>query len=163
MSPKRVPTRTKRLRNTDRKDRAPKRDPLPSTLPLTGDSMPEELAADPVARAEWQRIAPVLITAKRVSSVDRALLIAACTEWSRYIRATRVPTRGDMTVTRGSGGKGIAPSLAVAHRALQSLLRLWPELGLTPRARAELPLDGPPVDGDAFSEFDAEPPIRRPS
>ena len=40
-----------------------------------------------------------------------------CLEWSCYIRANRVSRRGDLTVRRGSGGRGVAPSIAVAHRA----------------------------------------------
>ncbi len=47
--------------------------------------MPEHLSAE--ARAEWQRLAPVLVRLKLLSSLDRAAFSAYCQAWGRHVEA----------------------------------------------------------------------------
>ena len=48
----------------------------------------------------------------------------------------------------------VNPWISIQTKALQALLKLWPELGLTPSSRSRVKTDAVPIDGDAFSEFD---------
>ena len=75
MSRKPLPTRIKRLRGTLRSDRAPA-NPFSTAPALTGDPVPKELADDPEAKKQWRRLVPVLVAARRASSVDRLALLS---------------------------------------------------------------------------------------
>jgi P27 family predicted phage terminase small subunit len=121
-------------------------EPQPPILATTDD--PIELADQPDALTEWRRLAPMLRAVKQITDADRGALLAACIEWSTYLDARRHATK------RVIAGK-VNPWHRVQRDALHALLKLWPELGLTPSARtrvkvAETPLPG----GDDFSEFD---------
>jgi phage terminase small subunit len=87
---------------------------------------PPELDGDCVARAEWRRLAPMLMAARLVTVADRQPLIAACLEWSVYVRANRLSRRGDMTVNA-------VPAVAASRRRLPSRIarcnRCWSDDG----------------------------------
>lgn len=83
------------------------------------DAPPVELAADPVAGAEWARLAPLMRDAGIVATVDRAALLALCQQWSLYLETLKQDD-------------------ARAGRALTFCLRLWADFGLTPGSRTKL-------------------------
>ena len=131
-------------------------EPAPPAFEL---APPEEQTAFPSALAEWQRLAPLLRTAKQITEGDRAALTALCLEWARYLDAMREVKRLGMIVKAPSGYPIPNPYLPIATRALSACQKLWPELGLTPssRSRVKMTDGGAPIGGDDFSEFDAAP------
>jgi P27 family predicted phage terminase small subunit len=116
----------------------------------TFETLPAELT-NPVAIAEWQRLAPILYGARQVTDVDRGALIALCLEWARYQDALKAVTT--LVVETPSGYSMPNPYLAVANRAFQNCAKLWPELGLTPSSRSRVKAL-PDGSGDPFAEFD---------
>lgn len=142
-------------------------EPAPPPLhagPLaTGDSeTPEELAEQPLAIQEWQRLAPMLRACRQITEADRAALIALCLEWGRYLEAHRKVRALGLVVKAPSGYPMTNPYLTIATKALANCNRLWPELGLTPSSRSRVKTQSPP-GGDEFSEFDDAPPRRKPA
>ena len=124
---------------------------------------PAELADQPLAIAEWQRLAPMLRRARQVTEADRSALLAVCLEWARYIDATRKVAQLGLVVKAPSGYPMVNPYLSIATKALQGCNKLWPELGLTPSSRSRVHTEGPGPGGDEFSEFDDQPPAIAPS
>jgi P27 family predicted phage terminase small subunit len=127
--------------------------PLPDSV---FDTPPPELQNNPVAQAEWLYQAPKLRKARQISAADRSALLALCIEWSRYLAAIEGIERRGMIVQAPSGYPIPNPYLSIATRALQSCIKLWPELGLTPSSRSRVSMVNEGAE-DQFSEFD-EPP-----
>jgi P27 family predicted phage terminase small subunit len=125
------------------------------------DEVPPAIADDPVAKSEWQRLAPILRQARIVTDADRNALLGACQQWSVYQHAlTQSPA--DRRVLRSKNDHPIPnPYLQIAHKALTHCERLWEALGLTPSARSRVvSARASGGDGDPFAEFD-EPAIPR--
>jgi P27 family predicted phage terminase small subunit len=132
-------------------------EPQPTTTAAAFDAVPEELADNARAAAEWTRLAPMLHKCRQVTDADRGTLIALCLEWARYIDATKKVATLGLVVKAPSGYPMTNPYLSIATRALAGCNKLWPELGLTPSSRSRVSADGPGPTGDAFSEFDTPP------
>lgn len=146
------PTVLKRLEGNPGKRRLNDAEPQPP--PFIDDGTPDILVPDPIATAEFRRLAPMLRQLRVLTSADVTALVALCLEWSRYLTATeRIRTEG-MLATAQSGFLMPHPYLGIASRSLASCLKLWSELGLTPSSRSRVRVEGPGPDGDAFSEFD---------
>lgn len=159
----RKPTSTtqKRLTGNAGKRALNANEPQPPALEAnTLTAVPAELTGQPAAIAEWERLAPMLQKCQQITEADRAALLALCLEWARYLFATeRVRTMG-MLVKAPSGYPIVNPYLSIATKALAGCSKLWPELGLTPSSRSRVTVTGPGPGGDAFSEFDAAPPLQ---
>lgn len=132
-------------------------------LPTAGDDfddVPDALAGDAVAIAEWQRLAPLLRQARVVTDADRNALIAACQQWSIY-RDALVQAPPARRVLRSPNDYPLPnPFLAIANKALLHCERLWDSLGLTPSARTRVTVAPEQRARDPFAEFD-EPRARR--
>lgn len=115
------PTPLKILRGNPGKRRLTRDEPTPPAVDASFDDPPLELAKDAYACAEWARVAPLLRADRPVTEADRSPLMAACLEWSHYLRYRK----------RRS-------TLALAHKALSHCERLWDVLGLTPSGRAKI-------------------------
>lgn len=134
------PTALRILKGNPQKKPLPKDEPHPPLLPH--DDLPREIVDDEVATREWLRLAPMLRTVRILTEADRAALIALVLEWSRYM---------------GLQSDGSHRGYRERRWALQSCIRLWTELGLTPSSRARVTTVGMPAPGgDSFSEFDGE-------
>jgi P27 family predicted phage terminase small subunit len=125
---------------------------------------PPELHGDTKAIDYWNDIVPRLATARQVTDVDRAALIVLCLTWSQYVEASDFMQQRDEKGQRRSliktpnGLYQINPYVKLMRASLSELVRLWGELGLTPSSRSRVKSSDslPPLDGDDFSEFDAE-------
>jgi P27 family predicted phage terminase small subunit len=151
------PEAQRRLEGNPGHRRLPPADPLPAPEPQAFEAVPEELADDPRAAAEWRRVVPLLTKVRLVTDADRASLIAVCLEWSRYLEASRKVAQLGMVVKTPSGYPMPNPYLAIQTKALSGCTKLWPELGLTPSSRTRVAPAAPgatPGARDAFSEFD---------
>jgi len=157
--PKPKSTAQRRLEGNPGKRALNTEEPAPPPLATDPefDTPPPELAADPIARAEWARLAPMLRQCRQITLADRGALLALCIEWSKYLTATAEAAKLGMIVKAPSGYPITNPYLPIANKALGQCARLWPELGLTPSSRSRVKTDGAGPEGDAFSEFDTPP------
>lgn len=111
----------------------------PKYAPLNEDPpawLPKE------ARAEWRRLSKHLRTIPGLLQYpDRASMIALCSEWDRYVKATKdINERGVQVLGMSRGEEGMVknPSCQVARESLQALLALWGRFGLTPADRGKV-------------------------
>jgi P27 family predicted phage terminase small subunit len=111
--------------------------------------LPPELAAQPIAcpahlageaKAEWERVAPLLAAVKLLTPLDRAAFAGYCQAWARWVEAEKIIARsGD--VLKGDKGLYQNPYLAVANRALEHIAKFLAEFGLSPASRARVSAD----------------------
>lgn len=154
-----LPTVVKRL--TGNPGRRPLNDAEPQP-PRTGAAFecPPVFERDPVARAYWDELVPMLRRIRQITDADRGALIALCVQWSRYIEATEALQERDehgrsrMLIRNENGTYSQHPYIAIANKSLQHCQKLWGELGLTPSSRSRVTTI-PDPDGDPFAEFDA--------
>lgn len=133
-----VPTALKILRGNPGKRALPANEPKVERPDASFDEPPESIADDPVAAAEWRRVAPMLRLCGIVTDGERGSLLILCQQWSRYLEAHAKVRQLGMIVKKPSGIPVLNPYLTVENAALDKCLRLWQELGLTPAARARL-------------------------
>ena len=132
------PTALKVLRGNPGKRPLPEHEPKVERADPSFDQPPDALGEDPVAAAEWRRVAPILRLCGIVSEGERASLLLLCQQWSRYLEAHGKVRSLGMIVKKPSGIPMINPYLVVENAALDKCLNLWRELGLTPAARVRL-------------------------
>jgi len=152
-----ISTSQKLLAGNPGKRRINRDEPSPPPLePSVFDTPPPELDGNLRAQTEWLYQAPKLRQARQISASDKSALIALCLEWSRYLEALRRLELRGMVIPAPSGYPMPNPYLSIATRALQSCIKLWPELGLTPSSRSRVSMVHEGAE-DGFSEFDKPP------
>lgn len=148
---KRTPTALQVLRGNP--GRRPLNDAEPDLPAASFDVPPDELADDVRARAEWERLAPMLTTSRVVTDGDRASLIAVCQQWSRYVEANAAVAKSGMVVKAPSGYPMPNPYISLANKALANCVKLWAELGLTPSSRSRVTVSQKPAASNPLSRF----------
>ena len=126
-----IPTALKIARGNPGQRRLPTDEPQPSTVfDLT---VPEILAGDPAARAEWETTAPRLHRVGLLTEVDLDALTLYCATFARWKKAERHLRRHGLTVLVGKKKTPImSPYLTISMKAQAQCRALLIEFGLTP-------------------------------
>lgn len=99
-----------------------------------------------MGRTEWARVATVLHAAGLITELDRAALAAYCVAYARWVEAeAKVTEYGPVTKAPRSGHPIQNPYLSIANRAMQQLVELSSEFGMTPSSRTKV---HPGLSGD---------------
>ncbi len=125
-------------------------------VPPGTPAMPDYL--DPVARAEWHRVVPILVKAGVLTEADGTMVAAYCTAHSLYVRATDAYNeQGLMLKERGAKMAHVNPMVKVAAAARDQAMKLAAEFGLSPSSRTRVSGAIAPApkadDGDDSSRF----------
>jgi P27 family predicted phage terminase small subunit len=144
------PTTLKLLEGNPGKRAINAREPVPpSALP----DCPAFL--DDLAKEEWSRMTEILSGMGLLTSADRAALSAYCVAYSRWVKAEQqVQKYGTIVKSPEKQFPMKSPYLTVADQALETMLKVAVEFGLTPssRSRIKVPDGGPQSDFDLFVE-----------
>jgi P27 family predicted phage terminase small subunit len=135
--PKPAPTATKVL-NGVRKGRINDAEPRPGPLKAIPPA-----TLDPVARAEWNRIAPMLERMGVLTEADGPALAMYCEAFARAAAAERSIQKQGLMVMTGLGGMKVNPHFAVAERARALMLKVMGEFGMTPSSRSRIAVETP--------------------
>lgn len=96
---------------------------------------------DAVARAEWDRLCGMLELMGTLSLADRTVLVTYCVLYSRWEQAERMVAKsGTIVKSPDKGSPIMSPYLCVANRAIEQMMKLSAELGLTPSSRSRIRL-----------------------
>jgi P27 family predicted phage terminase small subunit len=121
--------------------------PLPQYEPAPPPDMPEcPDYLNPLARAEWSRVAETLHSIGALAKLDESMLAAYCIAFARWRQAEEDLERMAQTdatthaaVIRTRQGNLIQnPMVGVANTARREMHRLAAEFGLTPSARTQI-------------------------
>jgi P27 family predicted phage terminase small subunit len=134
---RRIPSAVKKARGTYRPSRAAKNE---VQVELGTPDMPDWIARDPEARAEWEHIAPILEKARVLSDPDKAMLADYCAAHSLAVNATkRYMAEGIIPrAKRGAKMMHVHPMIKVAQEARNQAARLGAEFGLSPASRSRV-------------------------
>jgi P27 family predicted phage terminase small subunit len=111
---------------------------------------PEHLVDE--ARAEWDRMVPLLTTLKMLTLIDRAALACYCQNWARWVEAEQSLAENGLIVKSPNGCPIQNPYLGVANTAQKHLKAFIVEFGLSPASRTRIRVGGekPEDDLDSF-------------
>ena len=98
---------------------------------------PPELS--PIARQEWDRVAPELATAGRLTPFDRGLLAAYCVAYALWAEAVDALQKYGAMIKSPTGYPVQSPYLSMANRQVEIMIRIASEFGFTPASRSRLP------------------------
>ena len=110
-------------------------EPQHAALDLT--ELPAEIAEHPIARDEWQRVAPGLVASGQITVVERAALIGYCVKYAHW-REREQLAKAEPFIVRGSRGVMVHPLVKIADAAFLIFLRAAAEIGLTPSSRSRI-------------------------
>jgi len=135
---------------TGNPSRRPLRGQEPAIAPGLPDPPPDLTEA---ARAEWDRVGPLLAEAGLVTPLDRAVLVMYVETWSLWRELDGAVKREGITITRRAG-PGISPVFKAAMETAGALRLLAVEIGMTPAGRSRLRITPPPAKtkADLFRE-----------
>ena len=101
------------------------------------------------ARAEWDRVAPILITERRTLTVaDLATFAHYCTAVGQVAEASRIIAEEGMTF-QTEGGPKKHPAVSIRSDGLTQARQSAGELGLTPVSRSRPAMRNDDGDDDA--------------
>ena len=98
---------------------------------------PDNLSED--EKTEWKRVSRLLRDAGLLESLDKTLLTAYCITYSRWLKAENKIKRHGMLVKSPNGYPMQSPYLAIANKAMEQMLKILGELGMTPASRSRIP------------------------
>ena len=127
-----IPTKLKVIRGNPGKRRVGeepsfKTEPPPPPELLTGE-----------AAAEWDRITEQLSHSGLLRTVDRAALSAYCKAWARWVDAEQKVEILGLVIKSPKGTPMKNPYLRIADQAMEHIIKLADEFGMTPISRTRL-------------------------
>ncbi|HEY0009885.1 MAG TPA: phage terminase small subunit P27 family [Tepidisphaeraceae bacterium] len=128
-----IPTAIKELNGNPGKRALNHNEPKPdAVIP----PCPKHLSLE--AKKEWRRITKELHTLGIISKLDRAALAAYAQAWGRWCEAEE-QLRNHGPIVRSPSGFPIQnPYLAVANKAMEQIMKISSEFGLTPSSRSRI-------------------------
>jgi len=122
----------------------PGRRPLNENEPQAEPALmdpPEHLSAE--AKAEWQRVAPLLYRSRIATELDRAMLAGYCEAWGNYVMASQqVQQYGAVLLSKNTQTPFQSPYLNVMSMALKQMHTFAVEMGMTPSSRSRVQAAG---------------------
>ena len=127
--------------------------PLPKGEPQPDPSLPDvPTHLGPVARDEWQRLAPDLHRIGVLTQADRAALAIYCQLYQQWVYAEEHIQRNLLITEKHTGRLAQNPLLRISHRTLDLMRGYMAELGLTPASRVRL-AKGETPQADPLEDF----------
>ena len=132
----------------------------PGKRPLLQDeATPERALPRPpailqgLARKEWWRMAPLLYDAGLLTKIDVTALATYCQCYARWCDAEEEIRRTGTVIKSTKGQPMVSPFLKVANIALQQLMRMLVEFGMSPSSRSRVTVAKIPDPEDEFEKF----------
>ncbi len=98
------------------------------------------------ARTEWKRATVELATLKIISKVDRAALTAYCMAWGQLVQASNKLKKEGEVIISDKGGMYQNPWVAIRNRAMDQVVKISAEFGMTPASRARVKTEEPDAE-----------------
>ncbi len=106
---------------------------VPDELP----EPPEHL--DVEACREWVRTGTLLLKSGLLTELDTGALAVYCTAYSRWADAEeRIRKHGPIVEAPGTGYPSQSPYLQIANKAMEQMLKIQAEFGMTPSSRTRV-------------------------
>jgi P27 family predicted phage terminase small subunit len=90
------------------------------------------------AKEEWRRVAPLLVKAGVLTTIDRSALAAYCASFARWQAAERQLASSDLVIRTARGGHVANPLLRIAAKAQSDTVKFASEFGMSPASRTRV-------------------------
>lgn len=109
------------------------------TLASFSLDVPEELLTNKnkIAKEEWERNAPLLVSARILKKIDRTAMLVYCLAFQDFIQASRGLEKGYF-IKNERGELQISPYVKLQKNFFEQITKMCSELGLTPTSRCKL-------------------------
>ena len=128
------PTKLRVLRGNPGKHPFNPAEPTPTAL----QNPPPPDWIDGEAKAEWERIAPMLGRLGLITETDLHALTAYCEAWATWKGATQQIRKWGMVLKAKDDIPKVSPYVKIAHNALLQMRGLLLEFGMTPSSRTRM-------------------------
>lgn len=137
------PTEQKKLAGNPGKRKINEKEPKPEVvIPPAPDHL------DGPALDEWHRVTAELQKLRMITAMDRAPLVALCQAWGDYIKACEEIEKEGEVLFSDKGNAYLNPWTGIKTSAMDRILRISAEFGMTPSARSRLKVEMPTEDDD---------------
>ncbi len=137
------PTALKRLRGNPGKRALNHREPqFERSIP----TCPHHLKGE--ARKEWRRLCKVLDTQGLLTQADRSALAAYCQAYARWIDAEKNLEVTGLVLQSDKGFFYQNPYLSIANKAIEQMVKISSEFGMTPASRTRIKVELPEEDDE---------------
>jgi len=134
-----TPSAIKRLRGNPGRRPLNEREPKPRPII---PPCPKHLEGE--ARTEWRRATRRLAACGVLSELDGAGLALLCTAWGRWVQAEQeIRKYGPIVKAPKTGVPMQNPWLSVANKAMEQMMKVLPEFGMTPASRSRIHAEAP--------------------
>lgn len=137
------PTESKKLEGNPGKRKLNDKEPKPQVVI---PDVPDHLQGE--ARIEYKRISTELSALKIITNLDRAALVSYCQAWGDYVKACKqIKTEGEV-ITSDKGNLYQNPWVGIKTSAMDRMLRISAEFGMTPSSRTRLKVEAESEDDE---------------
>lgn len=144
------PTAAKKLAGNPGKRKIRHVEPVLASVDRDELSPPVYMSED--AAEEWRRLARELTVSKVLTKVDTGALALYCQAFDQWREAQNKLKRAQLVVTNSRGDEVVSPWVRVSNMAVQQMVRLASELGITPASRSRIKVE-PPQEEDEFEQL----------
>lgn len=130
----------------------PGRPPLPQDEP-TPQLAPAPEWLTPEAKEEWGRTGQRLLTAGLMTEADTPALLLYCEAWSTWRHAMAKVAEFGLVIKTKSAYLVPSPYLLIANKAMDQMLKILAEFGMTPSSRARVSTSKAAEDNDPIGEL----------
>jgi P27 family predicted phage terminase small subunit len=140
------PTEQKKLEGNPGKRKINNQEPKPAiVIPPPPDHL------DEIALEEWTRLTTELQKLRMITVLDRAPLVALCQAWADYIKACDEVEKEGGVLFSDKGNAYLNPWTGIKTNAMDRILRISSEFGMTPSARSRLKVEMPTEEDEMKS------------
>ncbi len=105
-----------------------------------------------VAHQEWDRVTKELQAMGVIARIDRAVLAAYCTAYKDYVKAENKLKKEGEVIIYESGNLAQNPWVGIKNRAIERMVKIAAEFGMTPSSRGRLEVQTP-TEEDEMAGF----------
>jgi P27 family predicted phage terminase small subunit len=99
------------------------------------------------ARTEWKRVTKELVKLKIISVIDQAALSGYCLAYADVIKATnKIKKQGEVIISE-KGGLYQNPWVSIRNSAIDRMVKIAAEFGMTPSSRSRVKVEAPDEEG----------------
>lgn len=97
------------------------------------------------ARKEWRRIVKLMGPTGSLHEIDRAALAAYCDAYARWLDAKARVEKSSAVLRNGESGRFYQnPYISIANKAIEQMIKIASEFGMTPASRTRIKIQEPP-------------------
>lgn len=142
-----IPSNVHRLHGNPGKRRLNDREPKPGGNGTGGGKPRRPKGLDHIARAEWDRMAPILHKLGTLTKIDHAVFESYCRYYSDWKRYQKLAEKAPVVMTKW--GQPIRnPYINLAQDAFKNYKACATELGLTPSSRSRIKAEIPELEDE---------------